>query len=202
MLGLGSGPCGSEPLFTSELFQYCGKGRECSLVEQHEPHTFDGRFGGTHRLNGNPGTEVAIRLPELVFVARHVHFRAALAHQQTLTSSAVLQPPAALRHLTRPSRKVGQIPEFTGVTIRWIFSGYYRNPETLDALIKALGVPNTPDRVGVLHQHVLEPPAPVVADALDYHHHMTTRTAATWTRCAAGPRARRPSGWAARAGDS
>lgn len=40
----------------------------------------------------------------------------------------------------------------------------------------------------------------VVADALGYHHHTTTRAVAqvtaTWTRYATGPRAHRPSGWA------
>ncbi|WP_227999975.1 hypothetical protein [Nocardia australiensis] len=93
---------------------------------------------------------------------------------------------------------------------RWLFpgrrAGQPMHPETLGALIKALGVPNIPGRVGALHQHVLELPAPVVADALGYHHHTTTRAAAqataTWTRYASGPRARRPSGWAPRTGDS
>ncbi|MEV0298449.1 hypothetical protein [Nocardia sp. NPDC050710] len=73
------------------------------------------------------------------------------------------------------------------------------HPETLGALIRALGVPNIPGRVVALHQHVLELPAPVVADALGYHHHTTTRAAAqitTLTRHVTGPRARRPSGWA------
>ncbi|WP_458688775.1 hypothetical protein [Nocardia tengchongensis] len=73
------------------------------------------------------------------------------------------------------------------------------HPETLGTLIRALGVPNIPGRVGALHQHVLELPAPVVADALGYHHHTTTRAAAqitaTWTRYATGPRPRKPAGW-------
>lgn len=79
-------------------------------------------------------------------------------------------------------------------------------PETLGALIDALGVPPRPGHVDALHQHVLQLPAPVVADALDYHHHTTTRVAAqvtaTWTRNAAGRRTRRPSGWEPTTGDS
>ncbi|MGY1945137.1 hypothetical protein [Nocardia asiatica] len=42
-------------------------------------------------------------------------------------------------------------------------------------------------------------PAPVVAEALGYHHHTTTRAAAevaaTWGRYATGPRPRKPAGW-------
>ncbi|MFE7742240.1 hypothetical protein [Nocardia sp. NPDC057455] len=56
----------------------------------------------------------------------------------------------------------------------WLFPGRRAgqpiHPETLGALIKALGVPSTAGRVGALHQHVLELPAPVAADALGYHH--------------------------------
>lgn len=102
---------------------------------------------------------------------------------------------------------IGQRTNMNTATNReshWLFpgrrAGQPMHPETLGALIRALGVPNIPGRVGALYQHVLELPAPVVADALGYHHHTTTRAAAqvtaTWTRYATGPRARRPSGWA------
>lgn len=86
---------------------------------------------------------------------------------------------------------------------RWLFPGRRAgqpiHPETLGALIKALGVPSVAGRVGSLHHHVLELPAPVVADALGYHHHTTTRAAAqaaaTWGRYSSGPRPRKPIGW-------
>ncbi|MGW4095022.1 hypothetical protein [Nocardia sp. NPDC004750] len=86
---------------------------------------------------------------------------------------------------------------------RWLFpgrrAGQPMHPRTLSDLINALGVPTRPGRVGTLHQHILELPAPVVAEALGYHHHTTTRaaaqTAATWGRYANGPRTRKPTGW-------
>ncbi|MGV9638581.1 hypothetical protein ACWDO0_30795 [Nocardia rhamnosiphila] len=80
------------------------------------------------------------------------------------------------------------------------------HPETLGALVKALGIPSTAGLVGALHQHVLELSAPVVADALGYHYKTTTRAAAhaaaDWTRYASGQRARKQSGWAPRTRDS
>jgi len=93
---------------------------------------------------------------------------------------------------------------------RWLFpgrrAGQPMHPATLSALITALGVPNVAGRVAAMHQHVLEMPAPVVADALSYHHVTTTRVAAQvtadWTRYAAGPRLRTPSGWEPRTRDS
>ncbi|MGV9862327.1 hypothetical protein [Rhodococcus koreensis] len=83
---------------------------------------------------------------------------------------------------------------------RWLFPGRRAgqpiHPETLGAQVKALGVPTVPARVGAIHQHVLDMPAPVVADALGYHHVTTTKIAtqvtATWNRYVA---ARSPSGW-------
>ena len=93
---------------------------------------------------------------------------------------------------------------------RWLFpgrrAGQPMHPATLSALITALGVPNVAGRVAAMHQHVLEMPAPVVADALSYHHVTTTRVAAQvtadWTRYATGPRLRTPSGWEPRTRDS
>jgi len=93
---------------------------------------------------------------------------------------------------------------------RWLFpgrrAGQPMHPETLGALVTALGVPTVPGRVGAIHQHVLEMPAPVVADALGYHHNTATRAAAqaaaAWSRYTAGPRLRSPSGWTPRTRDS
>jgi hypothetical protein len=93
---------------------------------------------------------------------------------------------------------------------RWLFpgrrAGQPLHPETLGAQVKALGVPTVAARVGTIHQHVLEMPAPVVAEALGYHHVTTTRVAArvtaTWSRYAAVPRLRSSPGWTAPTRDS
>ena len=75
---------------------------------------------------------------------------------------------------------------------RWLFPGRRAGqPLTLDTmapLIRALGVPTLPGRLAALRQLVLQAPAPVVAQALGFHHHTTQRhhTAAggTWNRYA------------------
>ncbi len=64
---------------------------------------------------------------------------------------------------------------------------------TLRDLINDLGVPARLSRVGALRRHVLELPTPVVADALGYHHHTTTRAAAQ-APLRTGPRTRKPAG--------
>lgn len=92
----------------------------------------------------------------------------------------------------------------------WLFPGRRArqpmHPETLGALVRALGVPTVAGRVGAIHQHVLDMPAPVVADALGYHHVTTTKiaahAAASWSRYAAGTPLRSPSGWSPRTHDS
>lgn len=62
--------------------------------------------------------------------------------------------------------------------------------EGLAALVNALGVPTTTGRTSIIRQHVLDMPAPVVAEALGYHQNTTTRIAtqagATWSRYAPG----------------
>lgn len=54
----------------------------------------------------------------------------------------------------------------------------------------------------LLGGQLLELPAPVVADALGYHHKTTTRlrneTGGTWSRYAPGDHGRSPAGWAPR----
>jgi hypothetical protein len=77
---------------------------------------------------------------------------------------------------------------------RWRFPGRRAeqpmHPETLAGLVNKLGIPTTPSRTAAIHQHVLEMPEPVVADALGYHHVITTKIAtqagATWNRYAPG----------------
>ncbi|MGW4848300.1 hypothetical protein [Nocardia brasiliensis] len=62
---------------------------------------------------------------------------------------------------------------------RWLFpgrrAGQPMHPETLGGLLKVLGVLNVPGRTSAMRQHVQQMPAPVVADALGYHHDETRR---------------------------
>ncbi|QHY96945.1 hypothetical protein SSPS47_17715 [Streptomyces sp. S4.7] len=63
-----------------------------------------------------------------------------------------------------------------------------------------IGVPVAAARGAAIRQQLLDMPAPVVADALGYHHKTTTRlrneTGGTWSRYAAGDHGRSPIGWA------
>ena len=71
---------------------------------------------------------------------------------------------------------------------RWLFpgrrAGQPMHADALAALVNALGIPTVAARAAAIRQHVLEMPAPVVAEALGYHHVTTTRPAAqagsTW----------------------
>jgi len=71
--------------------------------------------------------------------------------------------------------------------------------DTLAALVNDLGIPTTASRASAIRQHVLEMPAPIVAEALGYHHVTTAKLAAqagsTWSRYASGDHLRSPSGW-------
>jgi hypothetical protein len=64
------------------------------------------------------------------------------------------------------------------------------HPESLAALVNQLGVPTTTGRTSAIRQHILDMPAPVVADALGYHQVSAARIAsqagATWSRYAPG----------------
>ncbi len=76
----------------------------------------------------------------------------------------------------------------------WLFPGRRASqplhPEHLAALVHELGVPTVAGRGAAIRQHVLDMPAPIVADALGYHYVTTTRLAnqagATWSRYAPG----------------
>ena len=84
---------------------------------------------------------------------------------------------------------------------RWLFpgrrAGQPMHPDALATLVNALGIPTVAARAAAIRQHVLEMPAPVVADALGYHHVTTTRLAAqaggTWSQYAPGDHLRSPS---------
>ena len=86
---------------------------------------------------------------------------------------------------------------------RWLFpgrrAGQPMRPDSLAALVNDLGIPTVAGRASAIRQHVLEMPAPVVADALGYHQVTTAKLAAqaggTWSRYASGDHLRSPSGW-------
>ncbi|WP_328624696.1 hypothetical protein OHA88_07040 [Streptomyces sp. NBC_00353] len=94
---------------------------------------------------------------------------------------------------------------------RWVFpgrrAGQPLHPGSLSSQLNDLGISTTAVRTAAIRQQVLEMPAPVVADALGYHHKTTTRllneTGGTWSRYAAGDHKRSPTGWVPRgSGDS
>ncbi|WP_199193046.1 hypothetical protein [Amycolatopsis sp. BJA-103] len=82
----------------------------------------------------------------------------------------------------------------TNPNSRWLFpgrrAGQPMHSDWLAALVNELGIPTTTGRTSAIRQHVLDMPAPVVADALGYHHVTATRIAAqagaTWSRYAPG----------------
>jgi integrase len=82
----------------------------------------------------------------------------------------------------------------------WLFpgrrAGQPMNPDALAALVNDVGIPTTAGRASAIRQHVLEMPAPVVADALGYHQVTTAKLAAqaggTWSRYASGDHLRSP----------
>ena len=84
---------------------------------------------------------------------------------------------------------------------RWLFpgrrAGQPMHPDALAALVNNLGIPTVAGRASAIRQHVLEMPAPVVADALGYHPVTTAKLAAqaagTWSRYAPGGHLRPPS---------
>ena len=92
---------------------------------------------------------------------------------------------------------------------RWLFpgrrAGQPMHSDSLAALVDDLGIPTVAGRASAIRQHVLEMPAPVVADALGYHQVTTAKLAAqaggTWSRYASGDHLRSPSGWAQRRTD-
>lgn len=63
-------------------------------------------------------------------------------------------------------------------------------PEYLAKLVRQLGVPTVAGRRATIGQYVLDMPAPIVAEALGYHHNTTTKlvteACAIWSRYASG----------------
>jgi hypothetical protein len=83
---------------------------------------------------------------------------------------------------------------------RWLFpgrrAGQPLHASHLSQLVRDLGVPALAGRTAALRQLVLQVPAPVVAQALGYHHNTTTRVATEagtpWSRYATGDHSRWP----------
>ena len=77
---------------------------------------------------------------------------------------------------------------------RWLFpgrrAGQPLHVSHLSELVRNLGIPALAGRTAALRQLVLQAPAPVVAQALGYHHNTTTRVATEagtpWSRYASG----------------
>jgi hypothetical protein len=73
-----------------------------------------------------------------------------------------------------------------------------QKPNALAALVNDIGIPTIAVRASAIRQHVLEMPAPVVADALSYHQETTAGLAAqaggTFSRYAPGDHERPSSG--------
>lgn len=100
----------------------------------------------------------------------------------------------------------GNMNTATNHAARWLFPGRQASqpihPFALAELINELGVPTTAGRAAAIRQQVLEMPAPVVADALGYHHVTTTRLASeaggTWSRYAPADHTRTPRCWTPR----
>jgi len=81
---------------------------------------------------------------------------------------------------------------------RWLFpgrrAGQPLHASHLSQLVRDLGIPALAGRTAALRQLVLQAPAPVVAQALGYHHNTATRVATEagtpWSRYASGDHGR------------
>jgi hypothetical protein len=80
----------------------------------------------------------------------------------------------------------------------WLFpgrrAGQPMGPDYLTALLRDIGIPAAAGRTSSIRQHIMESPAPIVADALSYHPNTTARLAAqaggTFSRYAPGDHSR------------
>jgi hypothetical protein len=80
----------------------------------------------------------------------------------------------------------------------WLFPGRHAGQpaeySSIAAQLREHGLPLRTARISALRQLVLQVPAPVVADAIGFHHHTTTTTrqhvnaGATWSHYVAGSR--------------
>jgi hypothetical protein len=104
----------------------------------------------------------------------------------------VPEPFAAL--LLQATAQRDNLQTATNPGARWLFPGRRAGQPlhvgTLSQLVRDLGIPALAGRTAALRQLVLQVPAPVVAQALGYHHNTTTRVATEagtpWSRYAPG----------------
>ncbi|WP_327700681.1 hypothetical protein OG530_01240 [Streptomyces decoyicus] len=114
--------------------------------------------------------------------------------------STVPEPLAELLHRWIDSRD--NMNAVTNHASRWPFpgrrAGQPMHPDVLAALINDIGIPTIAGRTAAIRQHVLEMPAPAVAEALGYHRVTTAELASeaggTWSRYATGDHTRSPAG--------
>jgi integrase len=104
----------------------------------------------------------------------------------------VPEPFAAL--LLQAAAQRDNLQTATNPHARWLFpgrrAGQPLSVSTLIQLVRDLGVPGLASRTAALRQLVLQAPAPVVAQALGFHHTTTTRvateTGTPWSHYAGG----------------
>jgi len=102
--------------------------------------------------------------------------------------------------LLRATAQRDNLQTATNPGARWLFpgrrAGQPLHASHLAELVRDLGVPALAGRTAALRQLVLQVPAPVVAQALGYHHKTTTRVATEagtpWVRYAVGDHSRWP----------
>jgi hypothetical protein len=90
----------------------------------------------------------------------------------------------------------------TNPSSAWLFpgrrAGQPMRPDYLARLLTEIGIPTAAGRASAIRQHVLETPAPVVADALSYSQSTTARLATqaggTFSRYAPGDHKRQAAG--------
>ncbi|WP_331746269.1 hypothetical protein OG936_39720 (plasmid) [Streptomyces sp. NBC_00846] len=191
--------------------------RQATPLPQHERIDLLGRLLTDHDLPLRPRVAAAIVLLYAQPLSRVVRLTVDdVIHDgdQVLLrlgepSSPVPGPVADLLLSWLPNRD--NMNTATNRDSRWLFpgrrAGQPMHPDALSALINDLGIPTIASRVSAIRQHVLEMPAPVVADALGYHQVTTAKLAAqaggTWSRHASGDHTRSPDGWVPRrTGDS
>ncbi|MFD8670880.1 hypothetical protein ACFV1U_36585 [Streptomyces microflavus] len=110
---------------------------------------------------------------------------------------------AAARFRRRDIANRDNMNTATNSASHWLFpgrrAGQPARPDHLSALLNEVGVPTAAAHGAAIRQQLLEPPPPVVADALGYHDKTTSRlrneTGGAWSRYAPGDHAKSPTGW-------
>lgn len=183
--------------------------RQASPLSQHERVDLLGRVLTDHDLPLRPRVAAAIVLLYAQPLSRVVRLTIDdVIHDDDQALLRLGEPPspvptpiAELLLSWIPNRD--NMNTATNRDSRWLFpgrrAGQPMHPDALSALVNDLGIPTIASRVAAIREHVLEMPAPVVADALGYHQVTTAKLAAqaggTWSRYAAGDHLRSPSGW-------